>query len=124
MWLFSLFFWLFRWFKIIFKVKEIGGFMAGIFLKDRKKQEGSLLVPAGSGSVTILLDFAPTVVEASLVEVTDEPQGYPACQPVLGDSAVASIVEYGHKHHKWGISISWEVAGPRQLSWMAKNHAG
>jgi hypothetical protein len=96
-----------------------------MFGKARFRRDGEMVIPGGQNSVTILLDFVPVEVTATLVELRETP-GYPACQPVAGDSVVAAIAHYapGKRDEVWGITISWNVAGTRQLSWTAKNYAG
>jgi hypothetical protein len=117
--------WLCNLFGIIFN--KIRGFVMGMFGRGKSRfiRTGEMVIPAGQNSVTVLLDFSPVEVSATLIHLSETP-GYPACQPVAGDTVVGAIAHYaaGKKDEVWGITISWNVAGTRQLSWMAKNYAG
>jgi hypothetical protein len=97
----------------------------GLWGRPKNLKDGELLIPAGQNSITILLDFEPIEVSAALVDLETSP-GYPACQPLAGDTATAAIVHYaaGQQDEVWGVTISWKVAGARQISWMAKDYAG
>ena len=80
-----------------------------------------LLPKAGSDSITLLVPFQPAEIIPGFI-VEDE-AGLPTCNPVMGDSVVASEANLGVPG-VFGVTISWSISGPRAIQVVVNNYIG